>query len=40
MLDFPRWKVAGIWLLLAALVALAIPSLLAGGRRRIDDGLA
>ena len=28
MLDFPRWKVAGIWLLLAALCALAIPSLL------------
>ncbi|TCP37314.1 protein translocase subunit SecD [Sphingomonas sp. BK235] len=26
MLDFPRWKVIGIWLLLAALVSLAIPS--------------
>ena len=28
MLDFPRWKVAAIWLFLAALCALAIPSLL------------
>ncbi|MEH3048040.1 protein translocase subunit SecD [Sphingomonas adhaesiva] len=28
MLDFPRWKVAGIWLLLAALVSLSIPSFL------------
>ncbi len=26
MLDFPRWKVAGIWLLLAALVSLSIPT--------------
>jgi len=28
MLDFPRWKVLAIWGLLAALCALAIPSLL------------
>lgn len=28
MLDFPRWKVVGIWLILAALCALAIPSFL------------
>lgn len=27
MLDFPRWKITGIWLVLAALVALALPSL-------------
>jgi len=26
MLDFPRWKVVSIWLLLAALMALSIPS--------------
>jgi preprotein translocase subunit SecD len=26
MLDFPRWKVASIWLVLAVLCALAIPS--------------
>ncbi|MDR6788596.1 preprotein translocase subunit SecD [Sphingomonas sp. BE138] len=26
MLDFPRWKVVGIWLLLAALVSLSIPT--------------
>ncbi|WP_375285715.1 protein translocase subunit SecD [Sphingomonas sp.] len=28
MLDFPRWKVVGIWLILAALCALAVPSFL------------
>lgn len=28
MLDFPRWKVIGIWLVLAALVALSVPSFL------------
>lgn len=28
MLDFPRWKVFSIWFVIAALVALAIPSLL------------
>src|SRR3569832_1807740 len=28
MLDFPRWKVIWIWLLLLAGVALAIPSLM------------
>jgi preprotein translocase subunit SecD len=28
MLDFPRWKVAFIWLTLAVLVALSIPSFL------------
>ena len=28
MLDFPRWKVVSIWLTIAVLVALAIPSLL------------
>ena len=28
MLDFPRWKVAGIWLLLAVLVSLSIPTFL------------
>ena len=26
MLDFPRWKVAGIWLILIALVSLSIPT--------------
>ena len=26
MLDFPRWKVAGIWLVIVTLVALSIPS--------------
>ncbi|MCB8573735.1 hypothetical protein LJE06_21805, partial [Bilophila wadsworthia] len=34
-LDFSRWKIAGIWLVLAALCALAIPSLLP---ERITDG--
>ena len=34
MLDFPRWKVIAIWAFLAALVALAIPSLLP---QRITD---
>ena len=28
MLDFPRWKVALIWIVLAALVSLSIPSFL------------
>ncbi|KTT72912.1 protein translocase subunit SecD [Sphingomonas endophytica] len=28
MLDFPRWKVVSIWLLLAALVSLSIPTFL------------
>ena len=28
MLDFPRWKVVSIWLVLACLCALAVPSLL------------
>jgi len=31
MLDFPRWKVISIWLLLLAGVALAIPSLMPAG---------
>ncbi len=35
MLDFPRWKVASIWALLAVLVALAVPSLLP---QRVTDG--
>ena len=28
MLDFPRWKVASIWAVLAVLCALAIPTFL------------
>jgi preprotein translocase subunit SecD len=28
MLDFPRWKVVAIWLLLAVLMALSVPSFL------------
>jgi preprotein translocase subunit SecD len=48
MLDFPRWKVIWIWLLLLAGVALAIPSLMPestaqkiglGGLSRINLGL-
>jgi preprotein translocase subunit SecD len=35
MLDFPRWKVAGIWLILAVLCALSIPSFLP---ERMTDG--
>jgi len=35
MLDFPRWKVAGIWALLAALCLVAVPSLLPS---RVTDG--
>jgi preprotein translocase subunit SecD len=34
MLDFPRWKVVSIWLTIAVLCALAIPSLLP---QRITD---
>ncbi len=36
MLDFPRWKVTAIWLLLAALVSLSIPSFLP---ERVTQGL-
>ena len=36
MLDFPRWKVTAIWLVLAGLVALALPSLVPA---RYTDGL-
>jgi len=48
MLDFPRWKVISIWLVLLAGVALAIPSLMPGsvssrlglaGMPRINLGL-
>ena len=48
MLDFPRWKVIGIWLALLAGVLLAIPSLMPdatatriglGGMPRINLGL-
>ena len=34
MLDFPRWKVVSIWLTIAVLCALAIPSLIP---QRITD---
>jgi preprotein translocase subunit SecD len=36
MLDFPRWKVTAIWLLLAVLVSLSIPSFLP---ERMTQGL-